>query len=247
MVQLGNNSPPSFLADLPEELSLAIIEELDMASVFALSKTCRQFQRLANPADESRRDKLQDFLLEVQSFPRWSDGFACFSCAKVLPRESFARSQTRLKRGRNTSPYLQMLRFCITCGVSKNLFAPGSQVVQGDVVRFVCRSCKQLRNGRFCERCTICSHCDRRGAIKKQCEEAGRYGGHGVIDKTISSAGPALVTSAFVSLRLGGNRNDSDDFGYSGYSEYDDGYYDSDGKRVVQEWSPEWYDGPDDI
>ena len=48
------------------------------------------FPRLANPADESRRDKLQDFLLEVQSFPRWSDGLACFSCTKVLPRDSFA-------------------------------------------------------------------------------------------------------------------------------------------------------------
>ena len=90
MAQLGDTSPPSILADLPEELSLAIIEELDMASIFALSQTCRHSQRLANPADESRRDKLQDFLLEVQSFPRWSDGLACFSCTKVLPRDSFA-------------------------------------------------------------------------------------------------------------------------------------------------------------
>jgi len=78
MAQLGDTSPPSILADLPEELSLAIIKELDMASIFALSQTCRHFQRLAKPADESRRDKLQDFLLEVQSFPRWSDGIGLF-------------------------------------------------------------------------------------------------------------------------------------------------------------------------
>lgn len=79
----------------------------------------------------------------------------------------------------------------------------------------------------------MCSHCDCRGAILKQCEEAGKYGGHEVIDKTISSADPALVTSELVSLRLGGDRNDSDDSDYSGYSDYDDGYFDSDGKRVV--------------
>ena len=114
MVQLGNNSPPCFPADLSEELSLAIIEELDMVSVFALFKTGRQFQRLANPADGSRRDKLQDFLLEVQSFSRWIDGSACFSCAKLVSRESFARGQTSLKRGRNTSPYLQVQIQCLT-------------------------------------------------------------------------------------------------------------------------------------
>lgn len=94
MAALGDNSPPSSLLVLPEELSLAIIEELDMASIIALSQTCRQFHRLSNPHDPSKRDELLDFLLKAQDFPRWKDGFACFSCTKVLPRERFSERQS---------------------------------------------------------------------------------------------------------------------------------------------------------
>jgi hypothetical protein len=49
MAQLGDTSPPSILADLPEELSLAIIEELDMASIFALSPNLSTFPKACQP------------------------------------------------------------------------------------------------------------------------------------------------------------------------------------------------------
>ena len=118
MATLVDNSPPYSLVDLPEELSLAIIEQLDMASIFALSRTYRQFHRLANPADPSRREKRLDFLFEAQAFPRWldpseDDGFACFHCAKVLPRNDFTCNQTVSVRGRRASPDQQRLRFCV--------------------------------------------------------------------------------------------------------------------------------------
>lgn len=93
----------------------------------------------------------------------------------------------------------------------------------------------------------VCSHCDRRRSIRKQCEEAGKYGGHEIIGATISNAVPASVASAFVSLRLGDDQNDSDDSDYGGYSDHDDGYHVPYGKRVIRESSPEWYDEPDDI
>lgn len=100
MAQPGDSNPPSSsLADLPEELSFNIIEELDMASIFALSRTCRKFHRLASPADPSKRAKRLDFLFEAQNFFRWGphfhDGFACFSCAKTLSRNNFPCSQMK--------------------------------------------------------------------------------------------------------------------------------------------------------
>jgi len=241
MAQLGDDTPPSFLVDLPEELNLAIIEELDIASIFALSQTCRHFHKLANPADEARRGELQDFLLEVQDFDRWSDGFACFSCNKVLHRKSFARNQTRLKRGRNAAFERQMLRYCIPCGLSENRYLPGNQVGQGDEVRFFCVICKELRNGAFCKRCVICSHCDCKLVKLKPCE--GKPG-HEIIGKKTNSGASACVSSTLASLRLRDNSDDSDD--HNGYNDYHGGYYNSDGRRVSQEWSPEWYDGPDD-
>jgi hypothetical protein len=72
MAAVSDNDPPCFLADLPEELNLAIIKELDMASCIALSRTSKQFQRLA---EVSRRNKLQHFLVRARSFPQWRDGF----------------------------------------------------------------------------------------------------------------------------------------------------------------------------
>ena len=241
MPQVSDNDSPSFLADLPEELNIAIIKELDMASIIALSQTSKQFHRLANPKDDSRRPELQEFLLGVQFFPRWEDGFACFSCAKVLPREKFACSQTRQKRGRHADVANQVKRFCVQCGVGKGLYTPGSHVVQANgVLRFVCQHCKKLGDGRFCRWCAICHHCDHtvfRGRLLKQCEAAGKSLGHEVLGNAI---GNVTVTSIVPSLRLGVNRDEEPD------DDDEDGYYDSSGRKVVQEWSPEWYDGPYD-
>ena len=41
MAQLGDNSPPSSLVDLPEELSLTILEELNITSITMVLKTTR--------------------------------------------------------------------------------------------------------------------------------------------------------------------------------------------------------------
>jgi hypothetical protein len=93
---------PPFTA-LPEEICIGVIEELDMPSMFALSRTCQRFRRLSDPSDECRRHQLEAYLIQVQAFPRWPDGFACFSCLRVLPRGNFSNGQTKSKRGRNGS------------------------------------------------------------------------------------------------------------------------------------------------
>jgi hypothetical protein len=144
-----------------------VIEKCDMPSLTALSETSRQFQRLADPYDKSRRSLMEEFLIEAQAFPRWQqdqqDGFACFSCTKVLPRARFTTKHTKGIRGRNGG--CQYQRSCIQCGMDKDLFVPGSVVKQGRVTRFKCRQCKLLKGGRFCERCKFCTDCVRRYGI----------------------------------------------------------------------------------
>jgi hypothetical protein len=211
MATVDTSNKPPLLATLPEELCLKIIEKLDMSSIIALSQTSRRFKRLSDPTDESRRSLLHEFLIEVQAFPRWQDGFACFTCAKVLPRSRFANAQTKLKRGRNGGQ--QERRFCVQCGLEKGLHVPGNMVVQGEVIRMVCRQCRRLKGGRFCECCAICTDCDRYRSTLERC--AKEDWGHEIIGDTISRAESARVS----------------------IYEY----------VMDQMWSPEWYDGPDDI
>lgn len=185
LTMASHNTDPPSLSTIPEELCLSIIEKMDMSSIIALSQTNRFFNRLSDPTEKSRRSELEDFSIEVQSFPRWQDGFACFSCAKVLPRHSFASGQTKLRRGRNGTR--QNTRFCIQCGVRKGLYVPGSMVVQDDIVRMVCRQCLQLRGGRFCQRCTICSYCDRNRGTLEECTRDGPWKGHKIVGEMLPS------------------------------------------------------------
>jgi len=155
-----NNERLLALATLPEEICIAITDTLNMPSIIYLSQTNRLFHRLSNPVDSSRHVLLEEFLIEAQAYRRWQGcGFACFSCMRVLHRHSFASAHTKGKRGRNGSQ--QKTRFCIRCGIDKGLYLPGSQVVQDDVIRVVCRQCKKIRGGKFCQRCAFCKDCER--------------------------------------------------------------------------------------
>lgn len=166
----------SISSTLPEEICLTIVENLDIRAVFALSRSSRRFHRLSNPYDQCRRTSLENFLLEAQYFPRWrGDGFACFSCQKILLRESFAEGQRKGKRGLNGGQ--QLGRFRIQCGLKEGRYCPGSQVVQGNIARVVCRQCQKLEGGMFCQNCAICEGCDRARSFStlKRCREEWRH------------------------------------------------------------------------
>lgn len=213
------------LGALPEELCLAVIEELDISSIIALSQTSQRFSRLANPTDESRRSIMNDFLIEAQAFPRWQrDGFACFACTKVLPRSKFADKQTKGKRGRNGSQ--QDRRFCIQCGVEKGHNSPGSIVTQGDSIRMVCRGCKSLQGGQFCDLCKFCRHCRRLAFPLRSCER----NGHKIIGDALPSGRISQDPSVCLATTLGL------------------GFYTSEYEILTGETaSPEWFDDPDNI
>lgn len=229
--QNDNHSPPSLDA-LREELQLAIIDTLDIASVFALSQVDRHFNRLANPFAKSRRHGLDDFLVSAQTFPRWQDGFACFLCLKVLPRNRFADRQTKSPRGRDGAQ--QRLRYCIDCGVSQGRYCPGSMIVQRDNKRILCRQCKQLKGGRFCEFCAFCSDCYGRFSelpIRK-CEEEGPRGGHCIIEsrpdeEERENSGGYYFSSMGMALRMRGRTERLDgsesgeDLNYESYERWE--------------------------
>ena len=155
MPTVNNYTDASLLAALPEELCLAIIDELDMPSIFALSETSRFFNRLANPTADSRRPLLTEFLLEAQDLPRWKrTRFACFACNKILPRHRFIDSQVATILGKGASQ--EKTRHCVQCAVKEGHFALASVVTQYSRERVLCAQCKKLIGGVVCDTCRFC-------------------------------------------------------------------------------------------
>jgi hypothetical protein len=127
MSTVNNQTDVPLLAALPEELCMAVVETLDMQSIIALSQTSRQFHRLADPYDDSRRSQMREFLANAQYFPRWlAGGFACFSCAKVLPRDRFA-NKGMVKKSRKGN-IREHKRSCVQCHMATGRLSPGSMV-----------------------------------------------------------------------------------------------------------------------
>jgi len=203
-----------------------------MRSIITLSQTNQLFHRLSDPTDPARRLLLEDYLIDAQAFTRWQGrGFACFSCTKVLFHDSFASPHTKGKRGLNGTQ--QRARFCIQCGVEKGMYSPGTQIVQRDVIRMVCRQCKRLQGGRFCRRCVFCEDCERRRqrryrhAMVTACEG---NPGHEIIGS--KPAGKEIperssvypVTALDLAWRMAEHEAETGEVA-----------------------SPEWSDGPDDI
>jgi hypothetical protein len=151
---------------------MAVVEILDMQSIIALSQTNRQFHRLADPYDESRRSQLRQFLTRAQSFPRWlADGFACFTCTKVLPRDRFADKDMVKKRGKGKVQ--ERKRSCIQCNMATGRLSPGSMVWQGTTLQRVCHHCRLLKSSRSCSICSVCRDCDPTGFLIAACEQRG--------------------------------------------------------------------------
>ena len=84
------------------------------------------------------------------------------------------------------------------------------------------------------------------GLSLKRCEEAGKRLGHS--HEIVGSGALPYVAPTLATRRFDDNyRGSVDSDRYNGYDDYHEGYYDSNGRRVSQEFSPEWYDGSDDI
>ena len=151
----------SAFISLPGELQNAVFEHLDYRSAIMLASTCKHFHRILDPttlvADHVKVINLE--YLEGVPQHAGDKGFACFKCWKIKPRKDFAEKHVTGKRGKgNVNSYR---RFCSQeCGVGKNIYKPGNSVRMTDgKLYWKCCRCVELKDGMFCEYCTLCQDC----------------------------------------------------------------------------------------
>ncbi|KAK5717622.1 hypothetical protein LTR17_015975 [Elasticomyces elasticus] len=142
-------SEPNLLSDLPPELQLRICDHLDYGDILRLSRVDQQFHELVEmqtwPAakkavfvQQAQRYR-QHNILSLDIGPptygqiEWdNNGFACYSCYRVRPREKFAVRQTT-KHNAKESPNDRDSatgcgRFCLDCGIEKGVYRGGTRL-----------------------------------------------------------------------------------------------------------------------
>lgn len=155
--------PPPRLGALPDELCVEIIDNLDMESFIQLSQVNKQFRRLCDRHDPSKRDAMHKYLLERQDDDDIC--FACFTCLQPRSFLAFTRSQITGKRGANGKD--QKKRWCVRCGLEKGHLKPGNLIIRGlrghpdlNKMEYICILCKQLKEGNVCRQCVCCPDCE---------------------------------------------------------------------------------------
>jgi len=146
------------LLNLPLELQWKIFELLDYPSALYLTATCHSIKYSPkNPLSFQAPNDKRAFLFEAEGFPQHSQGYACFKCGVVKPRDQFSVRQVTKKRGKGNVQSFS--RFCIDCGLSKGIYSRGQQVQKTDhSVYWKCSSCITLKDS-FCYTCAKCSDC----------------------------------------------------------------------------------------
>lgn len=158
-----------------------------MPSIIALSQTSRHFHRLADPYDKTQQSLMTKFQIKAQESPRWQAGqpegweryregwrrcgYACYTCKKVLASDRFDDKDVKGTRKRLGRRYNR--RWCIQCGLETGRLLPGSVMKQGNTRRIVCRQYGELKGGRTCVECKVCSDCDLYGFEIQACETKG--------------------------------------------------------------------------
>ncbi|KAF3170320.1 hypothetical protein EYR41_011724 [Orbilia oligospora] len=149
------------ILSLPNEILLNITDRLSYASFRSLSMTCRSF-RILLPLP--RPNCTIHDLLEIETWtkyhpakdrqlgsqqPNSDDYFACSLCLKIKSSDNFSDKMMKGNRGKfaNGSDIDSHRRFCIPCGVQRNLYPPGVKLWYGGGKRcfgFVCKVCHRF-------------------------------------------------------------------------------------------------------
>lgn len=176
---------------LPGELQNNVIFYLRYQDAICLSQVSRYFHNVIDPQAWPPAEK-ENFALEAEGWERYNkacsfdpcnheqrDGYACFSCYKVLDKSGFSRKQTERKgikdsrrygRGRHT-------RFCIDCGIRRGIYKPGktfinimtvhfkmssSQLMRFEDIKylFVCGACKKAHEYQISPQPEYCRDCE---------------------------------------------------------------------------------------
>ena len=147
----------SALVNLRREVHLAIFQQMDIPSLFALLQTNRLFNLVCDPRHSTQQSKFKDWLLEVETresqdpFSCPDRGFACYRCLRICPSHKLTEGQMKNKRRKGGLE--ASLRFCIDCGI------PGNRIKLGGKELWICSWCGKSRAPPFCTSCLQCSSC----------------------------------------------------------------------------------------
>jgi hypothetical protein len=83
--------------------------------------------------------------------------FACHQCLKLRPSRHFSDKQ--MKRTRTKGRAGSGRRFCLDCGMNRNIYHPGNMVQLNGLSRYLCARCLRFRGNSFCLRCLRCGEC----------------------------------------------------------------------------------------
>ncbi|KAK6502756.1 hypothetical protein TWF481_007803 [Arthrobotrys musiformis] len=165
---------------LPIELLLAVSTDLTPASIISLRMTCRSLRDRLEPLIPNGYRVTMNDLLEIETWPEYhpalmrplaaqypdsNDYFACSNCLTLKSADAFADNMMKGRRGKfaNESTTNKSSRLCITCGIERGVYAPGTKLYHGGAKRiygFVCETCsgfEEFQNGG--SEGTICSGC----------------------------------------------------------------------------------------
>ncbi|KAJ6015132.1 hypothetical protein N7540_009723 [Penicillium herquei] len=145
--------------DLPPELHLLILENLQIEAILKLRITCTYFFEILSQITH-------DQLLEAESSAWASDKniYACCYCLRLRPACQFA--DRMLGHGRTRLAKDRAKRFCVECGVKPRdgppRYGPGSQFTFQGQACVICLLCHKFspaafdsagRGTRYCEAC----------------------------------------------------------------------------------------------
>lgn len=142
-----------------------------------LRSTCTHSHRILDPINLVQ-DVVKRIQLEwLEDVPQHAGdkGYACFKCWKIKPRDAFAKKQIVGKRGKDHVD--ADCRFCLDCGLSKNIYTRGDTVRKMDgKLYYKCCLCPTFKDGLYCEYCRLCQDClhlpvDFKGVGCRRCKQ----------------------------------------------------------------------------
>lgn len=160
---LSNDEKPlearvTSIVDLPVELQDQIASYLPALALGSLKATSKHFSELCR-----RRHNIHhpaSSVLEFLEAEEWScyDGlFFCSLCHKMRLAKSFSDNMRKKRNGRGKG----YKRFCLDCGFSKSLYAPGNWIIVDNVGQLLCVQCRRLKPeyglSRSDKRCLECT------------------------------------------------------------------------------------------
>jgi hypothetical protein len=190
-----SSRPIDPIEQLPPELQLRVFASLDYQSLIMLSMVSRHYNSAVNLRDRPLAEK-DDFVKEQQkkkkhnlcfvdlkdddvNFQWNANGFACYSCHRVLPFTAFSQRQVRKYHYKNSRKEGQVgfRRRCLACATAADLYRARTLITFAlsmftlkrhnghlpqflyDADYFYCARCKELVRCHEWNSSSICQQC----------------------------------------------------------------------------------------